>query len=404
MAAQELARWTRFAAKGGVGRCTATVDCVAREIGDLMFLKDDEITVLMQLPEIGYYLVRVLLCCSSLCLRLFLPHSLHVRHVFNASESFHTHLFYSVFWVDTPLTSVHHQGFCEGVVGRFSGTDVKFHGKLKRPIMAKRGSLGVADTRPMSLERASPSWPENSSGARAGSSNVNRPGSSLARADSASDSRSGGSPVRQKPLSPDMYLYSSSPERFREYERTRGRTQELTASGSGSSVYSTVSTSSTASTMFSDGDGWRRSEDSFLLNGVVPSSSSGSVQASSSTKSVPTSFSSSSIDSMPTSSLNSTPATSSAQSIPSLGSTHTSSAGSVEKLLWSLSNHSPSMSQSTSGSISTSASESMSGTFLNPSSTYGSLTSAPTSNSSSSSTNFATCCNERADRGSAAPQ
>ncbi|KAG1741600.1 hypothetical protein EDB19DRAFT_1703811, partial [Suillus lakei] len=155
MAAQELARWTRFAAKGGVGRCTATVDCVAREIGDLMFLKDDEITVLMQLPEAGYYL-----------------------------------------------------GFCEGVVGRFSGTDVKFHGKLKRPIMAKRGSLGVADTRPMSLERASPSWPESSSGARAGSSNANRPGSS------ASDSRPGSSPVRRKPLSPDMYLYSSSPERL----------------------------------------------------------------------------------------------------------------------------------------------------------------------------------------------
>lgn len=48
------------------------------------------------------------------------------------------------------------------------------------------------------------------------------------------------------------------------------------------------------------------------------------------------------------------------------------------------------MSQSTSGSVSTSISESMSGTFLNSSSTYGSLTSAPTSNSSSSSTNFAT--------------
>lgn len=92
---------------------------------------------------------------------------------------------------------------------------------------------------------------------------------------------------------------------------------------------------------------------------------------------------------MPTSSSNFTPATSSAQSIPSLGSTHTSSTGSVEKLLQSLSNHSPSMSQSTSGSISTSASESMSGAFLNSSSTYGSLTSAPTSNSSSSSTNFA---------------
>ncbi|KAG1879974.1 hypothetical protein F4604DRAFT_1879897 [Suillus subluteus] len=81
MQLQELARWTRFAAKGGVGRCTATVDCVAREIGDLMFLKDDEITVLMQLPETGYYL-----------------------------------------------------GFCEGVT-------VNFHGKLKRPVMAKRGSL-----------------------------------------------------------------------------------------------------------------------------------------------------------------------------------------------------------------------------------------------------------------------
>lgn len=192
MAAQELARWTRFAAKGGVGRCTATVDCVAREIGDLMFLKDDEITVLMQLPESGYYL-----------------------------------------------------GFCEGVVGRFSGVDVKFHGKLKRPIMAKRGSLGVADTRPMSLERASPSWPESSSVTRAGSSNANRP---------------------------DMYPYSSSPERLREYERTRGRAHELTASVSGSSVYSVVSTSSAASTTFSDGDGWYNSEDSFLSSRVVPSS------------------------------------------------------------------------------------------------------------------------------------
>ncbi|KAJ8584066.1 hypothetical protein M405DRAFT_747662, partial [Rhizopogon salebrosus TDB-379] len=85
--AHDLARWTRFAAKGGIGRCTATVDCVAREIGDLMFLKGDDIIVLMQLPDAGYYL-----------------------------------------------------GFCEGVVGRFSSTDVQFHGKLKRPIMAKRGS------------------------------------------------------------------------------------------------------------------------------------------------------------------------------------------------------------------------------------------------------------------------
>jgi len=83
--AAELARWTRFAAKGGIGKCTATCDCVAESADDLMFLKvsrqhlilkdnffpfddaetnecllpqDDEIIVLLQLPEKdGYYLV-----------------------------------------------------------------------------------------------------------------------------------------------------------------------------------------------------------------------------------------------------------------------------------------------------------------------------------------------------------
>ncbi|KAF8841409.1 hypothetical protein PAXINDRAFT_30535, partial [Paxillus involutus ATCC 200175] len=88
MDAHELARWTRFAAKGGIGKCTAILDCIAQEMGeDLMFLKDDEITVLMQLSEPGFYL-----------------------------------------------------GYCEGVVGRFAGKDVRFHGKLKKPVMAKRGS------------------------------------------------------------------------------------------------------------------------------------------------------------------------------------------------------------------------------------------------------------------------
>ena len=68
MDAAELARWTRFAAKGGIGKCTAVQDCVAQSSEDLMSLKvclqkyflecrcsdsaqDDEITVLMQLPE-----------------------------------------------------------------------------------------------------------------------------------------------------------------------------------------------------------------------------------------------------------------------------------------------------------------------------------------------------------------
>jgi hypothetical protein len=39
MEAAELARWTRFAAKGGIGRCTAIHDCIAETPEDLMFLK-----------------------------------------------------------------------------------------------------------------------------------------------------------------------------------------------------------------------------------------------------------------------------------------------------------------------------------------------------------------------------
>ena len=39
MDAGELARWTRFAAKGGIGKCTATSDCIAESAEDLMFLK-----------------------------------------------------------------------------------------------------------------------------------------------------------------------------------------------------------------------------------------------------------------------------------------------------------------------------------------------------------------------------
>jgi len=68
MEAAELARWTRFAAKGGIGKCIATADCVAESLDDLMFLKasatgsvscrflialqqDDEITVLLQCAD-----------------------------------------------------------------------------------------------------------------------------------------------------------------------------------------------------------------------------------------------------------------------------------------------------------------------------------------------------------------
>lgn len=39
MASSDLARWQRFAGKGGIGKSTALVDCVAERDGDLMFLK-----------------------------------------------------------------------------------------------------------------------------------------------------------------------------------------------------------------------------------------------------------------------------------------------------------------------------------------------------------------------------
>ncbi|KAI0056890.1 hypothetical protein BV25DRAFT_1533903 [Artomyces pyxidatus] len=88
MDATQLSRWTRFAAKGGIGKCTALQDCVAKEAEDLMFLKDDEIVVLMQLAD----------------------------------------------QEDAYL------GYCEGVVGRFQGAYVHFQSKLKTPVMTKRSS------------------------------------------------------------------------------------------------------------------------------------------------------------------------------------------------------------------------------------------------------------------------
>ncbi|KAJ7837053.1 hypothetical protein B0H14DRAFT_2178067, partial [Mycena olivaceomarginata] len=93
MDAAELARWTRFAAKGGIGKCTAIGDCVAEAAQDLMFLKNDEIVVLMQLPEENLFL-----------------------------------------------------GYCEGIVGRFHANDVHFHSKLKKPVMTKRSSVGATNS------------------------------------------------------------------------------------------------------------------------------------------------------------------------------------------------------------------------------------------------------------------
>ena len=127
MQVHELARWTRFAAKGGIGKCTAVHNCVAQSSDDLMFMKvrslgpvatgvqisnlsdrtqDDEIIVLMQLQDLpDTYLVSV-----------------------NISQSL------------PPAPQTDLQGYCEGVVGEFEGSLVRFHGTLKRPVLTKRTS------------------------------------------------------------------------------------------------------------------------------------------------------------------------------------------------------------------------------------------------------------------------
>lgn len=39
MDASRFSRWTRFAKKGGIGKCVALQDCAAEQPGDLMFFK-----------------------------------------------------------------------------------------------------------------------------------------------------------------------------------------------------------------------------------------------------------------------------------------------------------------------------------------------------------------------------
>ncbi|KZV75280.1 hypothetical protein PENSPDRAFT_538468, partial [Peniophora sp. CONT] len=91
MDAAQLGRWTRFAAKGGIGRATALVDYVAEQPQDLMFLKGDEIVVLLKLEE---------------------------------EREGEVYL-----------------GHCEGVIGRFDARHVRFHSKLKTPVRTRRSSL-----------------------------------------------------------------------------------------------------------------------------------------------------------------------------------------------------------------------------------------------------------------------
>jgi len=48
MEPEQLVRWTRFAAKGGIGTCTAVNDYVAQHSDDLMFL---QVRCRVQLPS-----------------------------------------------------------------------------------------------------------------------------------------------------------------------------------------------------------------------------------------------------------------------------------------------------------------------------------------------------------------
>ena len=68
--------------------------------------QDDEIVVLMQVPgQVDLYLVSMPLAPS----------------------------------LDFPVDAV--QGYCEGVVGHFRGEAVRFHGRLKKPVLTKRQSV-----------------------------------------------------------------------------------------------------------------------------------------------------------------------------------------------------------------------------------------------------------------------
>ncbi|KAF6745150.1 hypothetical protein DFP72DRAFT_786696, partial [Ephemerocybe angulata] len=104
MEPSDLARWTRFAMKGGIGRCVAICDCVAENTDDLMFLKDDEIVVLLQVTD-------------------------------GVSEGVYL-------------------GYCEGVIGKFNSKNVRFTTKLKKPIMARRTS--TASTSSLTSHAKSP--------------------------------------------------------------------------------------------------------------------------------------------------------------------------------------------------------------------------------------------------------
>ena len=57
LSATDLARWAKFALKGGIGKAVAKADRLADLDEDLMFLQEDEVVVLLDLDD-GDFLVR----------------------------------------------------------------------------------------------------------------------------------------------------------------------------------------------------------------------------------------------------------------------------------------------------------------------------------------------------------
>ncbi|PWN50554.1 TBC-domain-containing protein [Violaceomyces palustris] len=132
MDAHTLNAWTRFALqKGGIGTCTALIDNPATEPEDLMFMTGEKIVVLRRLEEEG----------SDTNGR---PTSVGAkRKSGNAGGPQDADAWFL--------------GYCEGVVGRFKGGHVQFHGRLKKPVLMRRsgaGNVRESSTRPMSKSEA----------------------------------------------------------------------------------------------------------------------------------------------------------------------------------------------------------------------------------------------------------
>lgn len=91
LSAQNVLKWSRFADKGGIGRCVALSDKIAEEQDSLMFLQGDVIIVLQDLHDGTLF------------------------------------------------------GYCEGVLGLLASKDVMIQGKLKRAVFNKRAKAKKAD-------------------------------------------------------------------------------------------------------------------------------------------------------------------------------------------------------------------------------------------------------------------